>query len=439
MNNILYGDGIHDDTLAIQQMIDGQSCVRLPAPEKFYLISKTLKLHSGSELHLDRFTEIKLAAKSNCPMLTNDDHEGGNSRICVTGGIWNGNNLEQAPNPQMLADCDGNAGNSDAFRRMQVPADYPADPILGKATYWIPDLPYHPDRYYGVIWRFVNVDGFEASDIILKDPVCYAVQCGSLRNFTFKHITFDFNLGNPSPDNMDGLHFDGYCRNGFITDLKGACYDDLLAFNAEDGIVDSPKFGPIENIVVDGIFADRCHSAVRMLSCGSLIRNITIRNVYGSFYRYAIGFTHFFENTPRGRFDNIVLENLFISKALPFEEDWNRCPDWGLVWLQNEGDIGSLKISGFHRTEEKTPTPSIEIEKGATVAQLTISDVSLENKHQGNITFLDNSGAIDTLVFNNICRTVKNEDAGSISVLKNSGSIANIHNGVETTLLLHIQ
>lgn len=423
MNYTLYGDGIHDDTAAIQQMIDEKSCVHLPAPEKFYLISKTLKLHSNSELHLDRFTEIKLAPKSNCPMLTNDDHKNGNKRICITGGIWNGNNLEQAPNLQMLADKDGNAGNADAYKRMQIPEDYPVDPVKKVALAWDSTIPYHPDRYYGIIWRFVNVDGFEVQNIILKDPVTYAVQCGNVRNFTFEHVTFDFNMGNPSPDNMDGLHFDGFCRNGFISDLKGACYDDLLAFNAEDCIIDSPGFGPIENIVIDGIFADRCHSAVRMLSCGSNVRNITIRNVFGSFYRYAVGFTHFFTGMQRGKFDNIVLENLNISKALPFEEDWNRCPDWGLIWIQGEGDVGSLRITGLHRIEETTPTPSIEIEKDATVSQLTIQDVSVENHLREPLSFMQNSGTIDMLIFDDNCRMIAGPGSGKISLIDNRGRI----------------
>ena len=222
MKYALYGDGVHDDTPAIQEMLDRKGVVRLPQPEKKYLITSTLVIHSNTEFVLDRFTEIKLAAKSNAPMLTNDDHENGNCRIVINGGIWNGNNLEQAPNPQMLADEFGNAGNSDAYKRMPVPADYPVDPVAGKALACNPDLPYHPKRYYGVIWRLVNIDGLDVENITLKDPVSYAVQNANVRNFTFRHITFDYNLGNPSPDNMDGIHFDGYCRNGYYRRNKNS-------------------------------------------------------------------------------------------------------------------------------------------------------------------------------------------------------------------------
>ena len=44
----LVGDGAHDDTAAIQAMLDsGRSCVYLPPPLKEYRISKALELSSG--------------------------------------------------------------------------------------------------------------------------------------------------------------------------------------------------------------------------------------------------------------------------------------------------------------------------------------------------------------------------------------------------------
>lgn len=43
MANQLYGDGIHDDTTAIQEMLDaGTACVQLPEPRKNYLVTKGL-------------------------------------------------------------------------------------------------------------------------------------------------------------------------------------------------------------------------------------------------------------------------------------------------------------------------------------------------------------------------------------------------------------
>ena len=123
----LYGDGIHDDTDAIQELIDSGVCeVSLPAPEQFYLISRPLVLPSNFRLVLPRFAEIRLADNANCVMVRNrwrdipDDgsvvREGRDQiwnfvnrispdpedlceNIEIMGGIWNFNNKNQKPNP----------------------------------------------------------------------------------------------------------------------------------------------------------------------------------------------------------------------------------------------------------------------------------------------------------------------------------------------------
>ena len=67
---VLYGDGINDDTQAIQRLLDSGICeVVLPVPNKEYVISKTLKIHAGQTLRFPRFAKIRLAADSNCCML----------------------------------------------------------------------------------------------------------------------------------------------------------------------------------------------------------------------------------------------------------------------------------------------------------------------------------------------------------------------------------
>lgn len=74
----LVGDGVTDDTVAIQARLDsGSSCVYLPPPRKCYLISRTLKIGSDTELRLDRFCVIRLAPGSDCPMIENKGYVGG--------------------------------------------------------------------------------------------------------------------------------------------------------------------------------------------------------------------------------------------------------------------------------------------------------------------------------------------------------------------------
>ena len=55
----LYGDGIHDDTDAIQEMLDSGVCeVSLPAPEKNFVISRPLVIPSNCKLKLPRYAVI---------------------------------------------------------------------------------------------------------------------------------------------------------------------------------------------------------------------------------------------------------------------------------------------------------------------------------------------------------------------------------------------
>lgn len=64
----LCGDGVHDDTAAIQARLDsGTNCVYLPPPVREYLISRPLRIGSDQELRLDRLTRIRLAPKSPKP------------------------------------------------------------------------------------------------------------------------------------------------------------------------------------------------------------------------------------------------------------------------------------------------------------------------------------------------------------------------------------
>ena len=80
----LYGDGVHDDYPAIQEMLDsGVSEVVLPAPNKFYVISKTLKIYGNQTLRLPRFAVIRLADMANCIMIENADFENFSENICL--------------------------------------------------------------------------------------------------------------------------------------------------------------------------------------------------------------------------------------------------------------------------------------------------------------------------------------------------------------------
>ena len=386
----LYGDGIHDDTDAIQERIDSGACeLSLPVPEKNYLISRPLVIPSNFKLKLPRYAEIKLADDSNCFMLQSKtvekpakrqrdslsehsklfwsfvdrlspDAEDACHDFEIEGGIWNFNNRNQIPNPI----------------------------YTGKFT---------KDGYLGHLMFFYNARRFRIANLTLKDPANYAIVLDIASYFTIENIVFDFNFGNPIASNMDGIHLDGNCHYGVIRNLQGACYDDLVALNAHEG-----SGGDITNIEIDGIFAEGCHSAARLLTVNHQIKNITISNVYGTYYQYCIGLTKFYPGETTGVFDAITLRDIHASKAvrLPIQEvhmGSNADYHFPFLYIQEDTLTGSLAIEHLHRHETVNPVETIYIGKGARLERLTLSDVTVENSTPTPCSLFINNGTVASL------------------------------------------
>ncbi|MBO4972642.1 MAG: hypothetical protein J6D45_07485 [Clostridia bacterium] len=381
---MIYGDGIHDDTLGIQELIDSGACeVSLPAPKKFYLISKPLELPSNFRLVLPRFAEIRLAKGSNCLMLKNkttkrEDHvprvglweqlrsyspDHPCENIEVRGGIWNFNNLEQLPNPIQTK----NFGDGD---------------------------------YCGFGFLFYNVKGLVISSLTLKDPVNFAATLDTVSYFTVEDIIFDFNYGNPLACNMDGIHIDGNCHFGHIRNLKGACYDDLVALNADEG-----TNGPISHIDINGIYAEDCHSALRMLTVQNKVSHVHVSNVHGTYFQYCIGLTKYFKGETKGEYDSITLDNIYASKAkrLPV---YNKKPTsyvYPLIYIEEDTRIKNIKISDLHRREELIPIPTVFIGEESRIDSLILENITTENLTEDpQMPVLDNRGKVGRLYASNI-------------------------------------
>lgn len=370
---ILYGDGVHDDTEAIQEMLDtGISMVELPAPLDKYLISKTLLIGSHQTLKLPPTATIRLMTGSDCLMLRNKNWHDYDEDIAVIGGIWDFNDLGQGENP------------------IPKPHDI-ADWQTGDREY--------NERYFGVIMRFSHVKRLRVSGVTYKDPVTFALQAQRLEYFTFENINFDFAMRDPHPMNTDGVHLDGFCKYGFIKNLKGRCYDDLVAINAND----CGGWGEISNIEIDGIFAENCHSAVRLLTTESKVKNISISNVYGTYYQYGIGLTYFYNRTTRGKFENIALSNIFISKANrpQYLIDWKH-QIYAPIYIDGKLDITKLTINNVNRTETNLAAELIMVREGTCIDNLSLTDIYQDSEAEFARPVLANYGKIETLYMRNV-------------------------------------
>lgn len=357
----LIGDGVSDDTAAIQAMLDsGVSCVYLPPPAKEYLISKTLKIGSNQELKLDRFTVVRLAPNSNCPLLENKGFlEGGNKRLAVTGGIWDYDNIHQAPNQNLIPPEKRIKLDPPKKDRFEFRYEY----VLGTAM------------------RFHNVEDISFKGMTIRNPTTYGMKFCRMSYFLIDDITFDYSTWNPGPLNMDGVHLDGFCHHGRISNLRGTCYDDLVALNANDGGCSVEK-GPITDIDIDGLYADFCHSAVRILSAPEPVRRVTVRNVHGNFYTYTVGFTHYFPENPRGTFEDMVVEDIFAAKAeVPKETggEGYRHP-MEIIHVEGPVDIKNLVVQRVYRTEKTIPAATVGVDTQSVVENLVVRDSRMVNE-----------------------------------------------------------
>lgn len=375
----LVGDGVNDDTAAIQaRLSSGASLVYLPPPAKNYRISRTLKIGSDTELRLDRFSVIRLAPNSNCPMIENVGYvDGDDRRIAVVGGIWDMANLDQSPNPQQYRHC--------------------RPPRAGGLP------PKHEnDFFFGMAMRFSHVADMTVKGVTVRNPTSYGMAFCHTSYFLVDDVVFDYRTCNPIFLNMDGVHLDGWCHHGRISNLRGTCYDDLVALNANDGQC-AQEEGDITDVDIDGVYADYCHSAVRLLSTGASLKRVTIRNVHGNFYTYAVGLTHYFaERKTRGVFDDIVISDVFTGKVFsPENIGVNSRTNFPPIWVQGAVDVGSLTISNFSRDERNIPVATIRVDPSAAIGRLTVRDSKVVNRLDVPLSFLDIRGKVDQLVLEN--------------------------------------
>ena len=379
----LAGDGIHDDTDAIQALLDsGYPEIRLPEPKVCYLISKTLRIHSNTSLILGSTTRILLADHGDCHMIANAEPDA--RHIRVEGGIWDMNNRHQTPN------C------------MRVPPAPGEDPVVA------------------FVMSFNRVTDLRISSLTIKDPVIFSITLEYVTYFTVRDVTFDFNYGNPNATNMDGVHLNGGCRFGHISNLQGPCYDDMVALNADEGVG-----GPIEDIEIDGLFCSDCHSAVRILTRGQWVRRVHISNVFGTFFQYAVGITRYSDEGTVGRCDQISLSNIYASKAVripiygkgPIEPATTYVYD--ILWIEGGIEVGNVQVSNLHRRENVTAIPTVHLLAGTHIELLSIEHCSQENETGKPVPFFLNEGTIDKLFLRDI--QVKGDET-----LVNKGSIGEI-------------
>ncbi|MFP3905170.1 MAG: glycosyl hydrolase family 28-related protein, partial [Armatimonadota bacterium] len=249
------GDGVCDDTAAIQRALDGGEGTVVIPPGR-YTITSALSVSSGTTIRADEDALIRLAdgagVHAGVFLVTNDDHGGGNEDITVEGGVWDGN-------------CANNPRGEDG------------------------DM----DGYTGTAINFVNVSGLTLRNLTVRNPEGFSIRLGEVQDFRVEDIRFDNTIIRP---NQDGVHVGGFSHRGVIRKLRAltpkTTNDDMVALNADDDVERvlnlGMKRGPITDIEVEGLYGDDVYTFVRLLSVDALIEEITISEVHGGCRYHAV-------------------------------------------------------------------------------------------------------------------------------------------------------
>ncbi len=344
------GDGIQDDSSAFQAALDS-GVYEIVIPQGYYRIGHTLHIHSNTKIHASMNARIVLDGtipkKRGDFLLTNSDFCNGNINITIQGGIWDGNNTGAGNQKPHIFDKNG---------------------------------------YSGTVLNFFNVQNMTLTDLIVANSVTYNIRMANIQNFKIENIGF---LSDCFGKNQDGVHLNGKVKNGVIRNIralsKGQTNDDLIAINADDSMERVENFGmvrgSIENLLIENLFAEDCHTIIRLLSVTAPIRNITIRNVYGGYRCYAINAdaarycaTPLFDEQDfpdgAGHIENVKIENMCCFNT---NVD-NQNPAIGMETL-----CSSFEISNFRLIQKgNAPKPTYALCAKYIKNQIVIAD---QTKH----------------------------------------------------------
>jgi len=251
------GDGFTDDYAAIQAALDSGER-EIVIPQGIYPISGTLRVHSHTRITAAGDAKLIMRGEKRRQrgdfLLTNADPEAGNTDIVITGGIWDGGNTCPANEKPAIESCTG---------------------------------------YSGAVLNFTGVTNLTLRDMVVANSVTFYIRMSRLEDFVIENISF---VSDKPGYNQDGLHFGGAVHRGTVKKIRALSYgqtnDDLIALNADDCVTRVENLDlvrdEISDITLENIYAESCHSIIRMASVTAPIRRIRFKNVYGGFRVNAI-------------------------------------------------------------------------------------------------------------------------------------------------------
>ena len=273
-------------------------------PKGKYYIDDTIIIPSNTKIRADKKAEICLVRDTKVVMFRNADVIDGSKRavgheepisenITIKGGVW-----------------------STEYRKR---AEY------GKICAFDKE-----DSKHGVhaLMLFSGVKNLHLSEMVFKDTPAFALQLGRIEDFIVEKIKFVSCYA-------DGVHVNGFVKNGFIKNITGEVGDDLVALNAYDWDNSTINNGPMENLRIENIRVAatgeyksfRIQAGVVPTESGDIdcyIRDLYIKNVKGvsvfKMYLQTPSYKEEPDGTKVGRLENITIDGVELDLPAPVDQ-----------------------------------------------------------------------------------------------------------------------
>lgn len=201
---------------------------------------------------------------------------------------------------------------------------------------------------YGTIFncavQLFGVENLKTRNLKVIDSKNWSVH---LANVNHVHMIDTWLINTEVPnDNHDGIHINGVSSDITIvnTRLTGTT-DDGIAINADDGTESSiVALGPINDVTVDNLFLDTCTFGVRVISNGSRVDNISIRNVHGVVEEYVLHIDDlsYYFGSGTGNIGRVILDGVNITTVVATPTDWSEA-------VRVEAAIEELTVINFNQ------------------------------------------------------------------------------------------
>jgi len=344
-SDVTIGGGT-DDTALIQGILDcAPELGALKLVVDGAILVRGLKVHSNTTIEcLNRGCGFFLADGANQPLIANatpQPESRADRNLSFFGGTYN-----------------GNAAHQDKF---------------------------HPDYGWLTAFALHGVEQVLLCDVSITNSRTFAVYLTNWRRVVLENIYINLD-DTLTPSNQDGIHVQGPGEFLSIRNIQGHAWDDLVALNIDDLQADwdsegrfvrleESRFGryagigPVSDVEIDGVQADDCAQVIRVLSRGSRLDRVSIRNVKGTYRDFGVWITPYFREVsnigrlefenidlrpvqPRsynyvppflfwlaGKIEHVVLKNISSHQAID---------DRPLVWIQPDAKIDLLRVQGLH-------------------------------------------------------------------------------------------